>query len=165
MASSSNTTAKVTTTKTEPKAPKVCGFCGDALTDENVSDDNRACRLCFRYVTQSKCDCGNYYEDCTCPCADCGERLDSCVCHYTAEGVAETKCTWCHYDPCECAAIDAREAEYDGVKRKTIPTWFHDDMDESKFVQRCPCGVRLTGYEGWGGYCSRQCSYDAVDRD
>jgi hypothetical protein len=135
-----------------------CGFCADALTEENISVDHRVCQLCYKYVTQSNCDgCGERYTDCACPCADCGERVDDCYCHYNAEPV-EPWCSYCDCDPCECERRAAEEDKYDGVKHKSTPSWFHADNDESTLAQRCSCGVRLTGFEGWGAYCSRDCA-------
>lgn len=149
--------------------PTKCGFCADPLTEKNNSKDDRVCRACFSYVTQTACeDCKEPYIFCVCPCRDCGEPMDDCVCHYAAEPV-EPYCTWCNCDPCECAQIAAREeAEemaHDGMKRKKAPSWFAADADESVLTERCSCGVILTGFDGWGAYCSRDCANAWDDRD
>ena len=154
---------------TKTKKPVKCGFCGDRLSEKNDSKDDRVCRACFSYVTQTKCeDCKEPYIFCTCPCRDCGESMDECVCHYAAEPV-EPWCTWCDNDPCICAKIAAREAaredKYDGVVHKKVPSWFVADDYETAHTPRCCCGVILTGFEGWGAYCSRDCANAWADHD
>ncbi len=126
--------------------PKSCSLCCDTLTDDNrTNEDERVCRLCFRYAvygTGAKCArCGDCYDKCTCPCRDCGEPADTCYCHYTADPIAPI-CSFCGNDPCECE----RREEWEEASES------HEDM------KRCVCGVHLTGFEGWGGYCSRDCA-------
>jgi hypothetical protein len=128
---------------------KNCGFCGDALTDENITnEDERVCRLCFRYAvfgTGYKCRrCDQYYEDCTCPCGDCGEPADTCYCRMLAEPVKT--CLYCDCDPCVCVEM----SELEEHARKEAST--------QNGAARCICGVKITGDEGWGGYCSRHCA-------
>jgi hypothetical protein len=139
-----------------PLPPTDCHYCGQLIPESCEKHAAKAvCKRCVEYVISGRClDCKKQTSDCECPCKDCGEPLDDCYCHHLEEPIPPI-CASCNWDPCIC------ETQLSQSEREE-----KDDYDARDDAgKRCVCGVVLSGYEGWGGYCSRDCASYEDDRD